>query len=289
MKKWLLVIVIVGLAGYEWASRDRENDKAELNIGTVQVSTDKGSKNLTLIPKGQIYKGDLLLVNKDYPVHETGVSQDIVSLLDHEELTAGYGLLDHKTQLSRQVAEKFAEMVQAASGEDINHFLISSGYRDNAKQKQLYEEKGADYALPPGYSEHNLGLSLDIGSSQMSMSQAPEGQWLRDNAWDYGFILRYPEDKTEITGIQYEPWHFRYVGLPHSIIMRDKNFTLEEYLEFLKQQQTITATVNGTHYQISYIEVKGNTPVPVPAGQHIELSGDNMDGVIMTAESGDAE
>ncbi|NQX43742.1 M15 family metallopeptidase [Paenibacillus tritici] len=289
MKKWLLVIVIVGLAGYEWASRDREDAKAELNTGTVQVSTDKGSKNLTLIPKGQIYKGDLLLVNKDYPVHETGVSRDIVSLLDHEELTAGYGLLDHKTQLSRQVAEKFAEMVQAASGEDINHFLISSGYRDNAKQKQLYEEKGADYALPPGYSEHNLGLSLDIGSSQMSMSHAPEGQWLRDNAWDYGFILRYPEDKTEITGIQYEPWHFRYVGLPHSIIMRDKNFTLEEYLEFLKQQQTITTTVNGTHYQISYIEVKGNTPVPVPAGQHIELSGDNMDGVIMTAESGDAE
>ncbi|MEK4516738.1 M15 family metallopeptidase [Paenibacillus sp. FSL H8-0122] len=282
MKKWLVIIVIAGLLGMKWMDREQETAKNELNIETVQTSADKGSKNLTVIPKEQIYQGNLLLVNKDYPVHDTGVSQDIVRLLDHEELTSGYLLLDHKTMLSRQVAEKFTEMVQAASMEDINSFLISSGYRDNDKQQQLYDEKGADYALPPGYSEHNLGLSLDIGSSQMSMSRAPEGQWLRDNAWDYGFILRYPEDKTDITGIKYEPWHFRYVGLPHSVIMRDKNFTLEEYLEFLKEQQSITTTVNGTKYQISYVEVQGNTPVPVPAGKHLELSGDNIGGVIMT-------
>lgn len=195
MKKWLLLIVIALLIGYEWMSRDKEDAKADLNIKTVRVSADNGSKTLTVIPKGQIYQGNLLLVNKDYPVHDTGVSQDIVRLLDHEELTSGYLLLDHKTLLSRQVAEKFTEMVHAAAGEDINSFLISSGYRDNDKQQQLYDEKGADYALPPGYSEHNLGLSLDIGSSQMAMSHAPEGQWLREHAWDYGFILRYPEDK----------------------------------------------------------------------------------------------
>jgi len=64
--------------------------------------------------------------------------------------------------------------------------------------------------------------------------------------------------------------------------MRDKNFTLEEYLEFLKEQKTITASVNGTEYQISYIAVHGNTPVPTPEGRHVEFSGDNMDGVIMT-------
>lgn len=175
MKKWLVIIVIAGLLGMKWMDREQESAKNELNIETVQTSADKGSKNLTVIPKEQIYQGNLLLVNKDYPVHDTGVSQDIIRLLDHEELTSGYLLLDHKTMLSRQVAEKFTEMVQAASMEDINSFLISSGYRDNDKQQQLYDEKGADYALPPGYSEHNLGLSLDIGSSQMSMSRAPKG------------------------------------------------------------------------------------------------------------------
>ncbi|WP_342477756.1 M15 family metallopeptidase [Paenibacillus sp. FSL H7-0350] len=284
MKKWLVVIVIALLIGYEWLSRDKEDATADLNIKTIRVSADNdnGSKTLTVIPKGQIYQGNLLLVNKDYPVQPSGVSADIVRLTDYEELTSGYLLLDHKTLLSRQVAEKFTKMVHAAAGDDINSFLISSGYRDNEKQKQLYEEKGADYALPPGYSEHNLGLSLDIGSSQMAMSRAPEGQWLREHAWDYGFILRYPEDKTDITGIKYEPWHFRYVGLPHSVIMRDKNFTLEEYLEFLKGQKSIATTVNGVEYQISYIEINGNTPVPTPDAKHIEFSGDNMNGVIMT-------
>ncbi|MEK4043358.1 M15 family metallopeptidase [Paenibacillus sp. FSL H8-0048] len=284
MKKWLVVIVIALLIGYEWMSRDKEDATADLNIKTIRVSADNdnGSKTLTVIPKGQIYQGNLLLVNKEYPVQPTGVSADIVRLNDYEELTSGYLLLDHKTLLSKQVAEKFTKMVHAAAGDDINSFMISSGYRDNEKQKQLYEEKGADYALPPGYSEHNLGLSLDIGSSQMAMSHAPEGQWLREHAWDYGFILRYPENKTDITGIKYEPWHFRYVGLPHSVIMHDKNFTLEEYLEFLKEQKSIATTVNGIEYQISYIEVTGNTPVPTPAAQHIEFSGDNMNGVIMT-------
>lgn len=292
MKKWLLLVVIVGLLGYEWLERSKENVSNGLKIEQGQLITDQGTKDLTIIPKAQIYQGNLLLVNKDYPVHDSGVSKDIVTLADHDELIRGYALMDNKTMLSKAVAEKFVEMVQAASGAGAHSFLISSGYRSNEKQQQLYEEKGSDYALPPGYSEHNLGLSLDIGSSQMAMSHAPEGQWLREHAWDYGFILRYPEDKTAITGIQYEPWHFRYVGLPHSIIMRDKNFTLEEYLEFLKEQQAITVTVNGTEYHISYIEVNGNTPVPTPEEQYVEFSGDNKSGVIMTAysaESGDAQ
>ncbi|MNI54267.1 D-alanyl-D-alanine carboxypeptidase [compost metagenome] len=114
------------------------------------------------------------------------------------------------------------------------------------------------------------------------MNRAPEGKWLQAHAWEYGFILRYPEDKTDITGIRYEPWHFRYVGLPHSLIMRDKNLTLEEYLEFLKQQQTITTTVRGRTYQISYVAVSGNTAFPVPEGHRYELSGNNIDGVIVT-------
>lgn len=175
-------------------------------------------------------------------------------------------------------------MVEAAAGEGVSQFLISSGYRDTDKQKQLYEEKGADYALPPGHSEHNLGLSLDIGSSQMEMSRAPEGRWLEANAWDYGFILRYPKDKSDITGIQYEPWHFRYVGLPHSIIMRDKHYTLEEYLDFLKEQQSVTVKVKGTVYQISYYPVNGSsTFIPVPAGQQCDISGNNIEGLIITS------
>lgn len=74
--------------------------------------------------------------------------------------------------------------------------MINSGYRDNKEQGQLYKDMGADYALPAGYSEHNLGLALDIGSTQPDMNQAPEGKWLTKNAWTYGFILLYPKEKT---------------------------------------------------------------------------------------------
>ncbi|AIQ58064.1 D-Ala-D-Ala carboxypeptidase VanY [Paenibacillus borealis] len=282
MKKWVFWVVLAGLLGYQGLRQGGEDVPPGQGMPIVQVVTDHGSKNLTVIPKSRVHQGNLLLVNKEYPVHKSGVSKDIVNLTEHQELIEGYGLLDNKTMLSEQVAEQFSIMVGAAAGQGVQHFLISSGYRNNSEQKRLYEDKGAEYALPPGYSEHNLGLSLDIGSTEMAMSHAPEGQWLRDNAWDYGFILRYPEDKTGITGIQYEPWHFRYVGLPHSIIMRDKHFTLEEYLDYLKQQKTITATVNDTEYQISYIAVTGNTPVPTPEGRHVEFSGNNIDGVIMT-------
>ncbi|RLM60061.1 D-Ala-D-Ala carboxypeptidase VanY, partial [Halorubrum sp. Atlit-9R] len=134
-------------------------------------------------------------------------------------------------------------------------------------------------------SEHNLGLSLDIGSTQGEMGQAPEGKWLNKNAWRHGFILRYPSDKTAITGIQYEPWHFRYVGLPHSAIMQDKNFVLEEYLDYLKDHKSITTTVNQQTYEISYYPVSKNTTIPVPVNGRYEISGNNMDGIIVTVYS----
>ncbi|MET3292533.1 UNVERIFIED_CONTAM: LAS superfamily LD-carboxypeptidase LdcB [Brevibacillus sp. OAP136] len=79
------------------------------------------------------------------------------------------------------------------------------------------------------------------------MEQAPEGKWLKENAWKYGFILRYPEEKVDITGIQYEPWHYRYVGLPHSAIIQERKFTLEEYLDYLREVKEMTATVVGEY------------------------------------------
>lgn len=173
-------------------------------------------------------------------------------------------------------------MIEGAEKDGVLHFLISSGYRDAEEQSRLYQEKGADYALPAGHSEHNLGLSLDIGSTQGKMNQANEGTWLKKNASTYGFILRYPADKTAITGIQYEPWHFRYVGLPHSIIMQENNYSLEEYLDALKEQKTISTTVDDTTYDISYYPVSKNKKIQVPANRGYEISGNNVDGVIVT-------
>ncbi|WP_088832210.1 VanY-A/VanY-F/VanY-M family D-Ala-D-Ala carboxypeptidase [Paenibacillus tyrfis] len=288
MKKWFFLLVMLLPLGCEAIQQEPQAVNVEYSKAGDQVQEAAPQKKTQTktqtikVPKSQIYQGNLLLVNKQYPVSEEGVTADVVNLFQHKELAQGYVLLDKTIRLSQGVAQKFQTMVDAAAKEGVSRFMISSGYRDSQEQARLYKSMGADYALPAGYSEHNLGLSLDIGSTQTEMNRAPEGKWLQKNAWAYGFILRYPKDKTDITGIKYEPWHFRYVGLPHSAIMQEKNFTLEQYLDFLKEQKKVSATVEGKAYEVSYYPVSGNTSIPVPAGRSYELSGNNMDGVIVT-------
>ncbi|HHK5534460.1 TPA: D-alanyl-D-alanine carboxypeptidase family protein [Bacillus mobilis] len=236
------------------------------------------------ITKEEIYKGDLLLVNKDYPVKKDSIRSDIINVNHNSELVRGYVIFDRNLRLSKGVVESFLNVVDAAGKDGVQHFLMSSGYRDFQEQSKLYKEMGSDYALPAGYSEHNLGLSLDVGSTQKKMERAPEGKWIEENVWKYGFVLRYPKNKSHITGIQYEPWHIRYVGLPHSAIMQKEKITLEEYLDFLKEKKEISTNVEGKKYTVSYYKVSGNRKVNVPANKQYEISGNNMDGVIVTVQ-----
>lgn len=224
------------------------------------------------------------MVNSEYAVEQAGIQSDIINLFTHKGLTTGYQLPNNEIKLSEEIAEKFSEMIAAAEVDGVSNFLISSGYRDFDEQNRLYKEMGADYALPAGHSEHNIGLALDVGSTQMKMKEAPEGEWIEENAWKNGFILRYPANKTDITGIQYEPWHIRYVGFPHSAIMQEMNLALEEYLDYLKDEKSISISVEGKKYTISYypISQNGTIEVEVPANEQYEISGNNMDGVIVT-------
>lgn len=283
MKKWvfisLFILCTVCVGIYIAPLFQNGVDVKIVEKGDKVNATNTEKKEIT---KEQIYNGDLLLVNKDYPVQEDSIRSDIISVFQNTELVRGYVVLDRNICLSKDIVKKFLKIVDAAEKEEVHHFLISSGYRDFKEQRKLYEKMGSDYALPAGYSEHNLGLSLDVGSTQMKMEKAPEGKWIEDNVWKYGFVLRYPKNKSNITGIQYEPWHIRYVGLPHSAIMQKKKFTLEEYLDFLKEEKEISTNVEGKEYTVSYYKVSKNTTINVPVNHHYEISGNNMDGVIMT-------
>lgn len=289
MKKWGFLIVLIALGYIFLRSSVAMPDPDQTGVPVMELgeAVDGWSapgREITLDLRNDVYQGNLLLVNKEYPVHTEGVRKDIVRLADERDLDRGYGILDRDIQLSRKVAEAFRQMVEAAGEEGVRYFLISSGYRGFDKQQQLYEEKGSDYALPAGHSEHNLGLSLDIGSSLGAMSEAPEGAWLQENAWKYGFILRYPKDKVNITGIQYEPWHFRYVGLPHSVIMHHKGLVLEQYLELLREEKRIGVELDGKRYSITYYPATSNVKVFIPEEGEYEISGDNMEGVIVTVK-----
>lgn len=149
-------------------------------------------------------------------------------------------------QVDSRIAGKYKEMYNAAKAADCI-LTPYSGYLSYSLQKSTYERKVNFYlnqglnqedaekkanlsVLPAGCSEHNAGLAVDIVSAREDFDKTKEFQWLCDHAHEYGFILRYPKDKTEITGVGYEPWHWRYVGTDAAQKMVDKNECLEEYL-----------------------------------------------------------
>lgn len=240
MKKWGFLSVFALFLVFIFKILPISQDKVEDRLYEQNDNTSIENSQKIEITEEQIHQGNLLLVNSEYAVEKAGIQSDIINLFTHKELNTGYQLLNNEIKLSEEIAEKFSEMIAAAEEDGVSNFLISSGYRDFNEQNRLYKEMGTDYALPAGHSEHNLGLALDVGSTQMKMKEAPEGEWIEENSWKSGFILRYPANKTDITGIQYEPWHIRYVGLPHSAIMQEMNLALEEYLDYLKDEKSIS-------------------------------------------------
>lgn len=277
----ILAVLVWGIIDGDW----RENSGKALEVQTRETpaaATGTADGMSIRITKDQVYKGNLLLVNKEYPVPKVGNGVQNVRLMGVKELSSRFSVADGSVHLTDFLAQRLAAMFEAAEADGISHFRINSGYRSEKEQSQLFKQMGDQYAMPAGFSEHNLGLSVDIGSALMEMNKAPEGEWLQKNAWQYGFVLRYPKNKTEVTGIRYEPWHFRYVGLPHSAIMQQKNLVLEEYLDYLKEKQSVSVTVGGQKYDLFYYPASGNATVQVPAKGRYEVSGDNREGVVIT-------
>ncbi|MFD1780109.1 D-alanyl-D-alanine carboxypeptidase family protein [Fredinandcohnia salidurans] len=288
MKKWILPAVLITIVAAFVISipflQQHENTHSESIIVSNLITREPPVKKIKTINinENQIYQGDLLLANNTYPIEQMSIKEDIVPLSSIGELGEQFGTSIDTIFLSKEAGLEFSKMMEAAKKDGLVHFSVNSGFRDFEEQAKLYKEMGSSYALPPGYSEHHLGLSLDVGSTLMKMQNAPEGKWMAENAWEYGFILRYPKDKTDITGIEYEPWHFRYVGLPHSALMKEKNLVLEEYIEFLKKEKTVKTTVDGINYYISYHPVSETLEIVEPILSEYEISGNNVDGVIVT-------
>lgn len=160
---------------------------------------------------GVTYIGGILLVNKEYSLPESYGDG-----LDSEAYTA------------------YVRM-KRASGYDMK---IVSGFRSYTKQESTFaywcsidgEETASTYSARPGHSEHQTGLAMDITSLSQSYGKTAEGKWLAENCYKYGFIIRYPKGKTDITGYMYEPWHVRYLGASTAKLVHDSGLTLEEFL-----------------------------------------------------------
>ena len=180
----------------------------------------------------------LLLANAENPLPQDWSIQT-------EEVQNGY-------EMDKRAAPAMREMIQAAK-EDGVELMLCSAYRSVEKQQQLFDRsqqaymaqgmseeeayaKTATETAIPGTSEHQTGLAADIVTPTYQMLDAgfadtPAGQWLSEHAAEYGFVLRYPQDKQEVTGIIYESWHYRFVGKTHAKLMKESRRCLEEYLQ----------------------------------------------------------
>lgn len=178
---------------------------------------------------------NLILVNQDHSVPQ---DYDV-------QLTT----LSNGQKIDSRIYPSLQAMFNDARAAGLGLF-VREGYRTKNEQENImksrietYRQKGyssreaiklaREYVAQPGTSEHELGLAVDINASNSQM-QDKVYSWLQNHSWCYGFILRYPLDKTDITGVSNEPWHFRYVGKDAAKTMKENNWCLEEYVEKVK-------------------------------------------------------
>ena len=220
----------------------RENE-----IATIQTSGGKG--NTIPQPKNEpeinskITDWNLILVNKEHLI-PNGYNPEV------QMIENGY-------RVDKRIVEAIEKMLKDARSEGMNPWICSS-YRSSETQVKLFqnqvnkyinqgygskkaEEMAASWVAIPRTSEHEIGLSLDIVDREYQLldeeqANRPTQKWLKENCTKYGFILRYEEDKQDKTKVNHEPWHYRYVGIENAKFMKEKEFCLEEFIEYLKDR-----------------------------------------------------
>ncbi|WP_244833458.1 M15 family metallopeptidase [Clostridium sp. BJN0001] len=185
-----------------------------------------------VLDKDNVIKG-IMIVNKEHPIKEDYTPDDLTYVTVRDSTST-----DEEKEVSKKIVKPLKRLFDAADKDGIKLYVISA-YRSYKSQKNLYDyyekKMGKDYVRryvsKPGQSEHQTGLCLDVANSARNFNNSKEAAWISKNSYKYGFILRYPKDKIEVTGYNYESWHIRYVGEDAAKKMHDNNLCLEEYLK----------------------------------------------------------
>ena len=174
------------------------------------------------------YRGNILLVNEANRLDAGYVPEALVNLYEQRH---SFRLASSDIYLTRETYEAMQRMFAAAEAEGVNGFIVTSGYRDYTRQAEIYAESEPGKAQQPGASEHQTGLAFDVTAENNGGFETTEQYaWLCAHAHEYGFIQRYPANKADETGISYEPWHYRYVGVEAATRIRETGVTLETFI-----------------------------------------------------------
>ena len=217
-----------------YIKKEYKSSKVDYEDVIVKVNTKTNYDFYTHTTETDMNKEYGILVNKYYSLPDKYAPDDIVSMSN------SYAYPNNN--IRSKVYEDFKEMSKVAKDEGII-LIVNSSYRSYESQKGIYEEyadkKGQEYAdriaARPNYSEHQTGLALDIfspGYGMKNFEQSEAFKWLFKNSYKYGFILRYPKEKENITGYSYEPWHYRYLGKSLAKKVFDSNLSFEEYYAY---------------------------------------------------------
>ncbi|WP_313134131.1 M15 family metallopeptidase [Anaerocolumna sp.] len=239
--------------------------------------------------ESDIFHGPLILVNKEHQLQYKSDPNLVPYSLEYKEI-----------QLDAKTASMLSKLLESIQCDD--EIIPVSGYRSKEEQEEIFEnsllENGLEfthkYVAFPDHSEHQTGLAIDLGENCESIDFIrPEFPYsgicgeFRAKAPQYGFIERYGKGKETMTGIAHEPWHFRYVGYPHSYLIEYNGLSLEEYIQFVKaysyQGEHLTIKHKGTEVKVFFVESKGDqTVIELSNSDLYQVSGNNVDGFIVT-------
>lgn len=211
----LLILVSIYSPNEEIKSKNKSNTTTTSNANNQNADDNNTINTKTNIVQknGITYVDGIMIVNKTYSLPNT------------------YNPGNEKVALDA------FEKLKAAAEKDNISLWIASGFRSYQEQVDLYNQyvqrdgkKAADiYSARPGYSEHQTGLTFDVNNASEEFNDTAEAKWLEENAYKYGFIIRYPKGKQDITGYSYESWHIRYLGTDKAKLIHDSGKCIEEY------------------------------------------------------------
>lgn len=245
----IIVIIVLFRVKKSVSANEDKGAKAAWNVEDYIEGEDKASsvvnnaKEVDTNPNSKT-----VLVNKKYGIDKEYKPDDLVI----PNIRFSFNYKDEKKYLRKEAAKNLELLFQGAKhyGYDL---LGVSGFRSYDRQKTLYEysliNNGFDYtqvySAMPGLSEHQTGLAIDISCTNLGglltdkFGETKEGKWVYENCYKFGFIVRYPKNKSNVTGYGYEPWHIRYVGYDLAKFLYDKDITLDEYYEYKLNQDEV--------------------------------------------------
>ncbi len=275
-----------------------EQKQSALTNFTDDLGVNSQLKFTTVeLTRTDLTEGSLVLVNGDTP-WRFSAENTLMNVYDNAVTAyqlSGTDLLLQEPAINA-LNDMMSEFVRITGFENV---MLSEAYRSAEDQTRIYKQalayygdSAGDHAAKPGHSEYHTGYAVSLSvyenDTVMDFTGTDDCAWILRNGYRFGFILRYPEGKTDITGYEPLSHHFRYVGKPHAYLMRLKNYCLEEYLEYVSHY-----TFGGNHiqvtdnenqaYEIYYVPAEdGLTNVPVPIENDYTISGDNHSGFIVT-------